>query len=185
LNKVTIQATSGTSPQATGTLVDFSVQVQEYIGGVNTSTQGGSQAIGSNVTYSFPSVDATYQVVTFQTFSDGAIFYQNIPIEFRLLPSIVISGADWKRVTLNSLDCLNIDLEMVSAGVSGGRTIAPFAFDGNDTPIGGNPYIGQVQNIVGSPYTIGFDLGLDMTEWTDLNVGMIFGAAMGGQFCTN
>jgi hypothetical protein len=152
---------------------------------VNTSTQGGTQPIGSNITYSFPSVDATYLVVTFQTFSDGAFFIQAIPIEFRLSPSIVISNADWKRVNLNSLDCLVIDLEMTSPSVAAGRTIAPFAFDGNDTPIGGNPYIGQVQNIVGSPYTIGFDLGLDMTEWTDLNVGMKFGAAMGGQFCAN
>ena len=174
----------GVSPQTTGSLVDFSVQVAEYIGGVNTTTQGGSQPIGSNITYSFPSVDATYMVVTFQTFSDGAFFIQAIPLEFRLLPSIVISKAEWKRVTLNSLDCLAIDLEMISAGVDGGRTIAPFAVDGNEMPIGGNPFIGLLPTAP-APFTIGFNLGLDMTEWSDLNVGMTFGAAMGGSFCPN
>jgi hypothetical protein len=119
-----------------------------------------------------------------QVFSDGSFFLQTIPIEIRLLPALQIRKAEWKRVKLNSLNCLSIDLEMISAGVDGGRTIAPFAIDGNEMPIGGNPFIGLVPTAP-APFTIGFNIGLDMTEWSDLNVGMNFGAIMGGSFCSN
>ncbi len=75
-------------------------------------------------------------------------------------------------------------MEMVSPAASSGRTISPYAIDGNELPIGGNPFIGLVPTTP-APFTLGINLGLDMSQWTDLRPDAIFGAAMGGSFCTN
>lgn len=164
----TIPASDGGDAISTGTLTEIQWNIDEYQSGAQISqTNGNLNAGDPDAFVSFTNGAATYVVRITYIYDDGASITTVIP--FELDGGGVVRSVSWASPNF-SLTCRYADIQIGGLNVPAGRTYVPAWFDGDFNILQyGQTYAGNIPDqAISVPINIGFSVGLDVAQWSDL-----------------
>lgn len=166
---IAIPSTAYGGATATGTLVSTDYDVTEYQSGVLISnTNGNLIANDPPVGLPYNNGAATYLVILTRFYSDGAEITNITPIELDAVGNV--RTVEYTSPSF-SLSCRDVAINVQNINVPVGTNYNPFFFDGNFGLLQqGSEYIGSIPVLQNPqiPFQIGFDVGLDVAQWSDI-----------------
>ena len=170
MGNITFDIPSSALAISSGTFLSKNWRIREYVAGVLIDTRMGTLNVGDPVASEtfIGNVTATYRFDDQSFFSDGAMAILTVPVQK--------SGSILKKVLWNtpafSISCRDAKIEIINLQVPADKSYQPQYFDGDANQIGlGLVFTGELPEPlsgIGALINIGFAVGLDVAQWTDL-----------------